>query len=110
MNEKTTEIERDGIEAALVGQKIKAVEIADDYIVITTETGQVVYGDAPSAYQREVDYEVLKVKVTQLKKGDRFWNEYWNKEVICTTDAYRLDGTLDPEHYSATKAKPKVAQ
>src|SRR4051812_32172164 len=53
--------------------------------------------------------KTMKIKVTQIKKGDRFYNEYWNKDVIATTDAYRLDGTLDPEHYSPTKKKPKVA-
>jgi len=51
----------------------------------------------------------IKIRVTQIKKGDRFWNEYWGKEVIATTDAYRLDGKLDPENYSETKPKPKVA-
>lgn len=50
-----------------------------------------------------------KVRVTQIKKGDRFWNEYWGREVIAATDAYRLDGTVDPEHYHATRPKPKVA-
>ena len=34
----------------------------------------------------------LKVRVTQIKKGDRFFNEYWGRDVIATRDAYRLDG------------------
>ena len=50
----------------------------------------------------------IKVRVTGIKKGDRFWNEYWDREVIAATDAYRLDGTVDPENYHATKPKPKV--
>jgi hypothetical protein len=50
----------------------------------------------------------VKVPVHKIRKGDRFWNEYWNKFVFATTDAYRLDGTLD-ERYSATRPKPKVA-
>jgi hypothetical protein len=51
----------------------------------------------------------MKIRVSQIRKGDRFFNEFWNKPVIATTDAYRLDGTLDPEHYSDRKPKPKEA-
>lgn len=51
----------------------------------------------------------MKVRVTQIRKGDRFFNEYWGCEVIACTDAYRLDGRVDPEHYHPTKPKPKVA-
>jgi len=49
-----------------------------------------------------------RIRVSQIKKGDRFWNEFWGKEVIATSDAYRLDGTID-ERYSDTKPKPKEA-
>lgn len=51
----------------------------------------------------------MKVRVSAIKKGDRFFNEFWQKDVVATTDAYRLDGTMDPEQYSTRKAKPKVA-
>lgn len=52
----------------------------------------------------------VSVRISQIKKGDRFYNEYWGREVIATTDAYRLDGTIDPENYHPTKPKPKRAQ
>lgn len=50
----------------------------------------------------------IKVRVSQIKKGDRFYNEYWGKDVIATTDAYRLDGAVDPL-YSDRGPKPKEA-
>ncbi|HEY7421492.1 MAG TPA: hypothetical protein VH541_05735 [Gaiellaceae bacterium] len=53
----------------------------------------------------------IKISVTRIRKGDRFTNEYWGgRTVIATTDAYRLDGTVDPEHYHPTKPKPCVAE
>ena len=53
--------------------------------------------------------EIRKIPVTQIKKGDCFWNEFWQKEVRATSDAYRLDGTVDPKNYHPTRPKPKEA-
>jgi len=52
----------------------------------------------------------MKIRVTQIKKGDRFWNEYWNCDVIATTDAYRLDGRDDEVSGYRPGRKPKQAQ
>jgi hypothetical protein len=52
----------------------------------------------------------IKVRVTQIKKGDRFFNEYWNEEVVATTDAYRLDGRDDDVSGYKPGQKPKQAQ
>jgi|SRR5215471_2212421 len=51
----------------------------------------------------------IKVRVTQIKKGDRFWNEYWGRDVIATTDAYRLDGRESAPHYGNREHAPTVA-
>jgi len=54
------------------------------------------------------DEPKLKVRVSGIKKGDRFYNEYWGREVIATTDAYRLDGRDGAEVYRDGKG-PTVA-
>lgn len=52
----------------------------------------------------------LKIRASAIKKGDRFINEFWNGvEVVATTDAYRLDGTVDPENYHPKTPKPTEA-
>jgi|SRR5262245_57413342 len=61
MNEKSTEIERDGIEAALVGKPITRVEVCvtnpsdpDDGYIVLDVAGVRLYADSPTAYDTTV--------------------------------------------------------